>query len=95
MKLEEIKKLCEASTPAPWHYDGYDVMEADTPCIIATPQSDANGLFIAAARDLLPKLLAVAEALQSVVAEEGVKESLCCYVQGVVLLDALAVLEAE
>ena len=41
----------------------------------------------------VPKLIAVCEAAQSVLSEDGVKEYLCSYVQGVELIDRLAELE--
>lgn len=51
--------------------------------------------FIAAAREALPKLIAVAEAARSVLSEEGVREHFSGFVMGVELLDRLAALEAD
>ncbi len=76
MKLKEIRKLCDEATPGPWHLAreemsvrsdsvgkaicglGY-LMEMEES--VGVEPSDCK--FIAAARELIPKLLAVAEAV--------------------------------
>lgn len=76
MTLDEFKKLTEAATPGPWECTGEEysacVRECDTHGTVAAfvacypegPMSldidDAR--FIAACRDMVPKLIAVAEA---------------------------------
>lgn len=56
MKLEDLKKLCDEATPAhkPLNHSG-----------IALDVRDADMAFIEAARTMLPKLIAVAEAAHS------------------------------
>lgn len=68
MKIEEIEKLCDEASPGPWKFDVWLVNgEAGRIASIDSEvpygeDVDANGLFIAHARTLLPKLLAVAKA---------------------------------
>lgn len=65
MKLSEIRKLCDEATPGPWRYDhgNWAVERYDRSDYhrseIGKPE---DGEFIAAARTLMPKLLAIAEA---------------------------------
>lgn len=73
MKLEELKKLVEAATPGPWTWrlvdgicnkyldEGAIVIEGDA-CSNIDP---ANCRLIAASRTMLPKLIAVVEALKA------------------------------
>ncbi len=70
MTLDELKKLCEEATPGPWWtssacVESSQVNVAD--CFTGLsdrdmPEVEANATFIAAAREALPKLIAVAEA---------------------------------
>lgn len=70
MKLEDIRKLCDAATPGPWlesyGYDGGGYPRAFCPACEADSsgesQAEKDAAFIAAARTLVPKLVAVAEA---------------------------------
>lgn len=67
MKLEDIRKLCDAAKPEPWDYDGR--FTVSVPGDWAATQSffriaPADAAFIAASRTLMPKLLAVAEAVE-------------------------------
>jgi hypothetical protein len=116
MKLEEIKRLCEAATPGPWRVTEYpkeewgpsDTIEGDihgatqawerTICDDTQYYPTAPGLadvrFIAAARDLVPKLLAVAEAAESIQHNAECSWDPCdCGVKD--LRTALAALEAS
>lgn len=70
MKLEEIEKLCEEATTGPW-YVFLPAGEEDSPAHLTGPRqftefrfglSDAK--FIAASRELIPKLLAVVKAVE-------------------------------
>lgn len=68
MKLEEIQKLCDEATPGPWRWDytgssDYWLTSNDERIDGLWDRHDFNEhnrQFIAASRDLLPKLLAVA-----------------------------------
>lgn len=74
MKLEDIKRICEAATPGPWprafsRFDEGDGGAAAIGPIIRNDDEDeedgqaqADQDFIAMARTVLPKLLKVAEA---------------------------------
>lgn len=78
MKLDEFRKLMEASTPGPWVYDSYSSVVgaypgydphvlASVPVIAgdtATPDGANDAAFIAAMRSMAPKLLAVAGLLE-------------------------------
>lgn len=78
MKLEEFRKLMEASTPGPWVYDSYSSVVgaypgydphvlASVPVIAgdtATPDGANDAAFIAAMRSMAPKFLALAEAVK-------------------------------
>jgi hypothetical protein len=74
MKLEDLKNLCAQATPAPWepnyYFIGFDTLfvegEEFVGCAPATnkDQADKDAAFISAARTMLPKLIAVAEAAQ-------------------------------
>lgn len=103
LKLEEIRGLCVAATPGPWTLLGD---EAPT-CWIRElcygyegdlPTDDAR--FIAMARTVLPKLLAVAEAAKGLKPKVGhscfIASSSCeaCRMEDA-LADALAALENE
>lgn len=74
MKLEDIKKLCDEATPGPWVAvdGGIDFLlggdERPVP-LIRDPMliaKNTNLQFIAMARTVLPKLLAVAEAANQI-----------------------------
>lgn len=78
MKLEEIEKLCEEATSGPWtwyYYKNLAYIESPNEIIINPGfnitemeeygiSEDKDALFIAASRELIPKLLAVAKAVQ-------------------------------
>lgn len=76
MKLEEIRKLIDAATPGPWVRHtrlcggySYQVLNATGGILLETTSyggMSEDAALIAASRTLLPKLLAVAEAAQSV-----------------------------
>lgn len=66
MKLEDLKKLCDEATPGPWGsrmnpwtYRG--TVDAKGEHVASTTRFE-DGDFMAAAREALPKLIAVAEA---------------------------------
>lgn len=76
MNLTDIRKLIDEATPGPWISDrarvrfpcykspsGYDA--ADLEIDVCTGQCTPTASFIAAARTLMPKLLAVAEAAKT------------------------------
>jgi hypothetical protein len=88
MKLDELKRLDAAATPAPWAIedtdDGFRYVMAthDRPwrqpiCSNVTYYPTAVGVqdqaLIAAARNALPKLIAVAEAAKELLATEAVQ----------------------
>lgn len=97
MRLDEIRKLIEAATPGPW---AYRIFEVDPiTCIIrrdnaypgesvADNTNLADAEFIAAARTLLPALLAVAEKAEALLEDEGMRS-----VNSGGLCEALAALE--
>lgn len=94
MKLEEIRALIEAATPGPWtRYPEF--IKAPTRYVAEKSAWARNDDFdfIAAARDLMPKLLAVAEALKDAIAEESVRDELASYICGHDALEALEALE--
>jgi hypothetical protein len=72
MKLEELKALCEAATPGPWECSsnpqgsGWGIVGPWFPHedARAEEKSDANARFIAAAREAMPKLLKLADAVK-------------------------------
>ena len=97
MKLDEIRKLCDETTPGPWGSDrlvlGCEDFAATGPLHVDKASALADCRFIAAARDLMPKLLAVAEAADDRIAgaiDMGVNPD---YFQP--FFDALAALEAS
>lgn len=93
MKLSDLKRLCDSATPGPWSsVASANIRNADDEWL---PATKADEQFIAAARNLMPKLFRVAEAARSVASEEAVKEQLLCYNMGCKLLEALADLEAD
>lgn len=79
MKLSELKKLCDAAAPGPWefrateHSGGIKFVVAPnaprnangTEFIPADCSHSFNGRFIAASREMVPLLIAVAEAARS------------------------------
>jgi len=66
MKLDELKRLDAAATPAPWIYDHGDILDADLSGLLRDVECDTrNTRLIAAARNALPALLAVAEAAKA------------------------------
>lgn len=101
MTLEELKKLCDEATPGPWEQGPIRLIYSRDPVgmssgeWIAEVADNHDASFIAVARSMLPKLIAVAQAARSVLSEDGVKEHLCAYVMGVELIDRLAALEAN
>lgn len=77
MKLDQIRALIEAATPGPWHddpvndkvwVDQENAFEGNsTVCEVSgLGIGNCNLRFIAASRDLMPKLLRVAEAAKLV-----------------------------
>jgi hypothetical protein len=98
MKLGEIKKLCNEATPGPWKI--FLAYEEDERAYLDGPQeytenrfhiNDAK--FIAAARELIPKLLNVAKAAK-IVNDAMIREKQ--YIYGAEILDeALEELEKE
>ncbi len=109
MKLEEIEKLCEEATPGPWKYD-YGNWQVEGPRPRRRAICNLNGLddvegnpvnlniadteFIAASRELIPKLIAVAKAAEIVCKDHDLRcedsnSTLCA------LHDALVTLESE
>jgi hypothetical protein len=68
MNLEELKKLCDEATPGPWSpvigfcADGYSTLlpRADE----EEPMTGHDKRFIAAAREAMPKLLELWEAVK-------------------------------
>jgi hypothetical protein len=77
MKLEELEKLVDAATPAPWFADGGDsyspvrsdhgpICDCDIGDLPDTPRGKANAEFIAKARNVMPKLLRLARAVDQV-----------------------------
>ncbi len=110
MKLDELKRLVEAATPGPWEFretkdsggirfvvapnaprstDGLEFIPADC-------SHGYNGRFIAAARNHISKLIAVAEAAK---AEHHEKcpghKNFCRCTTGSILRDAIAALEGD
>ena len=91
--LDEIEKLCDEATAGPWEYDArgevFVMMDSKTPDLVIVrayaiaEDSDAN--FIAASRELMPKLLKVARAAKELITWEYQPE----------LENALAELDAE
>ena len=72
MKLDEIEKLIEAASPGPWEYIGrdggalncVDVWRSGRVTVERTqsdPVDRANAAFIAASRELVPRLLKIAQ----------------------------------
>ncbi len=105
MKLSDIRKLCEAALPGPWKWDYYQLVSTTVDPLGTTGDGVVMNMpgtnrpepgdadFIAAARDLLPRLLAVAEAARSVN-----RQARACVPGGpsfVDLNEALAALESE
>lgn len=75
MKLDQIRALIEAATPGPWEHDGEDyifqVHNDAWQAKVAEMRGygerlpiDANARFIAASRDLMPKLVDEVEQLR-------------------------------
>jgi len=76
MKLEAIRKLTEAATPGPWSWRDNQLMsqydEREEQCIVVTEvykeddtdTTPADATFIAASRELLPKLVKAWESLE-------------------------------
>jgi hypothetical protein len=61
LKIEDIEKLCGAAEDGPWNYkgmSGYVINDQGTTMAIAMHK---NGEFIAASRELMPKLLQIAK----------------------------------
>lgn len=80
MKFEEIEKLCNEAMPGPWHFNEADrvicnfnfanfniarIPHRNFDCPISHSQFIGNGKFMAASRELIPKLLGVAKAAQN------------------------------
>lgn len=74
LDLDALQALCDAATSGPWEYDGprlaiftpgrlgvCEFVDSD----VEQAADDANGAFIAAARDALPKLIAEVRRLQA------------------------------
>ncbi len=107
MKLDELKRLVEAATPGPWDHAEYkckcchyvdaaeseDLMYVSNGLSCLKPQDAA---FIAAARNHISKLIAVAEAAK---AEHHEKcpghKNFCRCTTGSILRDAIAALEGD
>ena len=69
MKLEDLKRLCEEATPGPWGLTSPGSYIVICPVVYSYRDDDnpyarngADRAFIAAARTMLPRLIAVAEA---------------------------------
>lgn len=75
MKIEEIRKLCDAAAPGPWSMARSGTCGAQATYRLSASFTDRGGMrrqdaeFCAAARELMPKLLAVAEAAKLVASE--------------------------
>jgi len=74
MKLEDIQKLCDEATPGPWTYDEVinpSITYERKDAVIHEISDPGNYIyledakFIAASRELLPKLLAVVKAAKN------------------------------
>lgn len=74
MNLEDLKKLCQEATPGPWGLKEHGLVSSSFPNScgenyqIAGDIDEQDADFIAAAREALPKLIAVAEAARVVAA---------------------------
>jgi len=68
MKLDELKALDAAATPGPWHSASWGVGDGGVDVVFYPDIDSADAALIAAARNALPKLLAVAEAAKRVCA---------------------------
>ena len=94
MKLEDLKKLCDAATPGPWtvlddtHGAGW-INEPRMGYEGELPIDDVR--LIVAARNALPKLIAVAEAARALLPCHDITES---EAEGR-LVDALDALEGD
>lgn len=73
MKLEDIEKMCERATPAPWTtckpdsddlITGKDDFSVAGCCCCGGFDRVEDAAFVAASRELVPKLLAVAKAAE-------------------------------
>lgn len=102
MKLPDIRALIEAATPGPWVKSnelGSDSIGPVSGNYAGADASEEDIRFILASRDLLPKLLAVAEAAEARRDQEcdcdaGGKCS-ACYRTDALISEALAALESE
>jgi hypothetical protein len=70
VKIKEIRDLLEAATPGPWSTENLgggrsDVMSHAGSLEVAEKALHANAEFIAASRDLVERLLVVAEAAKA------------------------------
>jgi hypothetical protein len=63
LDLDALQKLCDAATQGPWKHVGEGVVAAPN---YATIASVADGAFIAAARDALPKLIELVRKTQPI-----------------------------
>lgn len=65
MKLERFQQLVDNAMPGPWvAHNSYISGEGRDECIVAWECYGADAQFIAACRDMVPKLLEVARAAQ-------------------------------
>lgn len=83
MKLEELKKLCDA----------YENDDSGTLWYEDPPREEGD--FIDAARTMLPKLIAVAEAAKDLIDAKSDESRMASRVYRQVLRDKLAALEAD
>lgn len=64
--LDALQALCDAATPGPWSTDAAgEVRDEDDDVLCTTFGTVADGFFIAAARDALPKLIAEVRRLRT------------------------------
>lgn len=68
MSLDEIEKLCEALTTGEWAFKPMSRMVVnETGKLIAEVEKPEDGVFLANAKTLIPKLLEVAKVAKTVI----------------------------
>lgn len=66
--IDELRKLLEAATPAPWSQVITAAWRAQGPHVLTQREAEADAALIAALRNAAPELLAVVEAARALVA---------------------------
>ena len=78
MKLEEFEKLEQAATPGPWGLDWFkdhranrELWRAEGPIVTSREQAVADSEFVAAAREMVPRMIKALKAAKDLMSLWG------------------------